>query len=79
MGKVKTKKSVKKQVQKDQSFSKKDRKKIAKISTPISRINRKLIGSKKEKLKLKKQKVLEGIKNTKKKFDEEKARIKVRK
>jgi hypothetical protein len=77
MGKVKKISVTKKSSKLDQSFSKKDKvKKASKISTPISRINRKII-SKKEKLKNKKQKVLDGIKNTKIKFAEEKARKKV--
>ena len=79
MGKIKKNNAVKKSSKLDQSFSKKDKvKRIAKISTPVSRINRKVI-SKKEKLKIKKQKVLDGIKNTKTKFAEEKARKKVSK
>ena len=79
MGKIKKINAVKKSSKLDQSFSKKDKvKRIAKISTPVSRINRKVI-SKKEKLKIKKQKVLDGIKNTKTKFAEEKARKKVSK
>lgn len=79
MGKVKKADAALKSLNKEQKFSKKEKvKKIAKVSTPISRFaaNRKII-SKKEKLKLKKQKVLDGIKSTKKKFEEEKARIKV--
>ncbi|XP_070501910.1 ribosome biogenesis protein SLX9 homolog [Chironomus tepperi] len=77
MGKIKKTKTSKKSSNLDQSFSKKDKvKKVAKkISTPISRISKKII-SKKEKLKIKKQKVLDGIKNTKIKFAEEKARKK---
>ena len=77
MGKVKKTSKVKISSKIDQSFSKKDKvKKASKISTPISKINRKII-SKNEKLKNKKQKVLDGIKNTKIKFAEEKARKKV--
>jgi hypothetical protein len=78
MGKIKKfNKSASAAAKSEQSFSKKEKKRTpaVKISTPISRINRKII-SKKEKQKIKKYKVLEGIKNTKKKFAEEKARIK---
>lgn len=77
MGKIKKNNAAKKSLKLNQSFTKKDKvKKIAKLSTPISKINRKII-SKKEKLKIKKQKVLDGIKNTKIKFADEKARKKV--
>lgn len=77
MGKIKKINTAKKSVKLDQSFTKKDKvKKIVKVSTPISCINRKII-CKKEKLKIKKQKVLDGIKSTKMKFAEEKARKKV--
>lgn len=74
MGKIKKSNFFKSGAKKDSSFAKKVQK-IKTISTPVNRINRKII-SKKEKQKLKKQKVLDGIKNTKKKFAEDKAQKK---
>lgn len=79
MGKIKKlstlSKSIKIESTKQKVKGKKMRKSTKSHAVPLAKINRKII-SKKDKKKIKKQKVLDGILLTKKKFAEEKARIK---
>jgi hypothetical protein len=81
MGKLKkplSQKNSQKIVKNKDNSAKKDVKRkghVVKISTPLSRISKKII-SKKDKKKLKQEKVLNGILQTRKKFREEKERKK---